>query len=369
MVIKGVVFNVLAVATHLLQGTPQEARHRAISPGSFLSQEKIENSDTSANYSYKILDSQKHPYFLKVMSPHGLEDGDFMDVDEDEAAADAAVCAPQHSVNVLKLPPLPQLAGLDTGGQSSPIVKRKKPGLKLNFGSTESLSMKPKNSAPKSLPIETIVENEVDSSRLAAYITDGLVPWAEPYEDHHKIVQDYIELDKEKTKKYFHGGVINFQEWSDHAKEQFFTHMLADLLLKNTDAHYQQFGVATNGDIVGFDKGKANLSDRYSKSWDEKFGIRQLTFESKVVYGGYVEYLATHRDELNKILNSKTVSHAFGRVAEVASKLEKNLERPDFNSPSGENPARYKKFYHSYVNRFKNIQQDVHSYFESIPAL
>jgi hypothetical protein len=357
MVVHGAVFNVLAITTHLLHGSPVEMRYVPISPGAFVSQEKVENNETSANYSYKVVDSRKRPYFLKEMSSTGLEDGDFDDVSDDEVESGAECCIKKSQKVHLDLPSLP--GQIKVADEAPVVTKKKKPGLKLNLGTASKLTSK-----KKSLPIETIVENEVDSSNLAAFITDGLVPIAEPYEQHHKIVQEYIELDKVKSKKYFHAGTLDFKEWSDKDREQFFTHMLADLLLKNTDAHYQQFGVDTQGNIVGFDKGKANLQDRHSRSWDVPFGIPQLTLPESVVYGGYVDYLLAHKDELKKVLNSEIVNKAFERIETVGAKLDKNRTSPEFTVPNGENPVKFKKFYNSYSDRFRGLRADIHKYFD-----
>lgn len=238
------------------------------------------------------------------------------------------------------------------------VKKRVKPNLKVK------LSPEMDKWKLKYLPIETIVENEVDSSRLAAYITDGLVPQAQPYENHHAIVQEYFEIDKDKTNKTFHRGTLDFRGWSHKEKEQLFTHMLADLLLKNTDAHVEQFGIDANGNVVGFDKGKANLVDRHSSAWERPFRIPDLTVGEKSIYGEYVDYLQQHKEELNAIIHSDRVTKAFQRIEAVSPKLDDNQHSPAFVIPPAEDPIKFKKFYKTYSNRFKVLKHEVYGFFQ-----
>ncbi|MEO5971126.1 MAG: hypothetical protein ABIQ95_14450 [Bdellovibrionia bacterium] len=358
ILIKGAVFNVLAITTVLLHESPQNTKYVPISPGDLISKVRIEDR-SGINHSYKVVDSHKRTYFLKEMSPLGLNDGDFSDDEEEET--NCINCLPKSTLGtaVGKIPESP-LKGLKlTEAQPDTKVKKKfRPNL------TIKLSPEMEKGRTKNLPIETIVENEVDSSRLAAYITDGLVPQAQPYEDHRAIVQEYLEMDKDKTDKLFHHGPLDFKGWTHKEKEQLFTHMLADLLLKNTDAHFEQFGIDAKGNLVGFDKGKSNLLDRHSSAWERPFGISDLTFSEKSIYSGYVDYLQEHKEELNAIIHSDIVTKAFQRVAAISPKLDDNQHSPTFAVPPNEDPIKFRKFYKTYSHRFRMLKHNVYGYFQ-----
>ncbi len=358
IVIKGTVFNVLAITAVLLHESPQNTKYVPISSGELIS--KVPIGDRSGiNHSFKIVDSHKRTYFLKEMSNLGLNDGDFSDDSDEET--NCISCSPKSTLRtaVGKIPesPIKDLQLTEAKPEKNGI-KRFKPKLTLK------ISQEMEKGKPKNLPIETIVENEVDSSRLAAYITDGLVPQAQPYEDHRAIVQEYLEMDKDKTNKTFHHGTLDFKGWSHKEKEQLFTHMLADLLLKNTDAHFEQFGIDVNGNLVGFDKGKSNLVDRHSSAWERPFGIPDLTFSEKSIYTGYVEYLQNHKEELDAIIHSDRVTKAFQRVEAISPKLDDNQHSPAFTVPPTEDPVKFKKFYKTYSDRFKMLKHDVYGYFQ-----
>jgi hypothetical protein len=377
ILLKGPVFNVLAITTHLLMSSPHEHRYIPISPGAFESKVQIQEH-TGINRSYKIVDANKRAYFYKEMSEHALQDADFSDdtdADGDEEAPRNSNCLNCHSQTTASLPfvSLPSLPEKHESPDGGLAKKRNLPKLKIKLlesklseeGPSEGNHFQAKS---KHLPLETIIENEVDSALLAAYITDGLVPIAETFENNHAIVQEYVEMDHQKTDSVFHSGPIQYQTWSQKEKEQLFTHMIADILLRNIDCHREQYGIDKAGNIIGFDKGKSNLIDRHSSSWDSRFGIGELILKEEVIYQGYVDYLSDHPEELKSILNSERVNKAFDRVEKVPLLLAHNQKSPDFKVPKGESPVKFQKFYETYMKRFQTIRAEIHHYFQKSPA-
>ena len=141
--------------------------------------------------------------------------------------------------------------------------------------------------------------------------------------------------------------------------------MLADYLLRNGDAHIGQFAVDLRGNIVGFDKGKANLFDKNERAWIRPYSILTFIFSDRIIYGSFLEYLTQNQEELNEILASDRVTEGFGRIDKLASSLETRFNDRDFDSmiPEKIDIQCFRTFYRSYIERFENVEREFRDYF------
>lgn len=94
---------------------------------------------------------------------------------------------------------------------------------------------------------------ELSGSAIAHYVTDGLVPKAHLRELNGQlgIGQEFVTL------KYLSPDDPALSKLTPEQVAQIITHLIADKATSNYDCHFDQFGIDSNNNIIGIDKGHA----------------------------------------------------------------------------------------------------------------
>ena len=102
------------------------------------------------------------------------------------------------------------------------------------------------------------INREVSASKLASYVTDGLVPKARmaTYKGKTGIISDFFNLDTKPFENLLKMKSINFNFLNTQQIHQLFCHVIMDRLISNWDTHQGQYGIdLLNRNVISFDKG------------------------------------------------------------------------------------------------------------------
>ena len=181
--------------------------------------------------------------------------------------------------------------------------------------------------------LEAKVESK--ASKIAAQVTNNLVPVADPVQLGSKrgVIQKYLNL---KTSVFKNKSGFNPAELSFLQQKQLFTHMIGDYFISNYDAHTAQFGIDSKGNVIAFDKGESfahfnpdNMAYSYvknQKGFEPSFYWPPLGTDEPT-YAIFSRYLKENKTRKEEILLSKEVQEAFKALK--ASNVEKAVQTLD----------------------------------------
>lgn len=92
---------------------------------------------------------------------------------------------------------------------------------------------------------------EEGATRLASYITGGLVPVARRHSlaGQDGVIQPFVDM--------LENSLFDPTRFTPNQAIQLFIHIISDRVISNRDAHSGNFGMTTKGDIIGIDKGQS----------------------------------------------------------------------------------------------------------------
>ena len=213
---------------------------------------------------------------------------------------------------------------------------------------------------------------EEAASRITSMITANLVPvaTAEQKEKPSYVEQEYKEIHKGIfSSKSFVNNQVNFDLMSIKQIEQLFTHMLADKVVSNYDAHSGQFRIDIQGNVVSYDKGQSfrffgeNATKYFGReepdSFDPKFQWPPLNNDTPV-YPAFCQYLKLNPSVLQNIIDSETVQNAFNTIKSITKEdFKKDLEKYAIIASKDDPEAFYSKVY----QRAQDLEESVKGYF------
>ncbi len=213
---------------------------------------------------------------------------------------------------------------------------------------------------------------EYGASPIASYITGGLVPIATKYRgvDGSGIMQPYVRMNDGPFAPIHHKNHhFDPEKLSSRQKEQLFVHMIADRIISNYDTHTGQFGIDSNGNVIGFDKGQAfklfkDRAQKYGKKpepekFDPSFYWPPIS-PNRPVYLSFSEYLRQNPEIARSIITSPYVQEAFTRCSKFTEEQVAMWLNDYGNAAFQQNP---KVLYKEVVKRAHTIQEDIEGYF------
>lgn len=365
------IVSVLSVVAAIANDVPKhESRYipGPIRPSSDLSIDyKID--ELGVNESYIGHDSLGHKFFKKLLSSNYVQEIKQLGKDKEDYSSNYT-----YASLSLKVPMINLSLGAPAGGLAAKR-KLKVPSLKLNCGNSDASETPSALLSARRVSVneKMLTGNEVGASRIASYLTDGLVPQSESLDTENAIVQPKVEFDAKARKELFpaHGaGNFDFaQKWNALQREQLFSHLIVDVILRNEDARSRQFGVDMNGNIIGYDKALASIKD--FDQWENEFSINKYKFElgesseQEYIYSDFIEYLLKHKAESDRIMTSPTVTETFRRVSDWAQILNNDLSSPEFDGkmPSYVNSTEFRIGWKTFIARLNQIENQFRTYF------
>lgn len=220
---------------------------------------------------------------------------------------------------------------------------------------------------------------ESASTKLAAYLTDGLVPKAKiaKYQGKLGILSNYYSIDTAPFENLLEKKVVDFNFLNTKQIHQLFCHVIMDRLVSNWDTHQGQYAIDCSTDnVISFDKGlafalfsldglkkeKINSLDLTKDYWltDDVIAKRK---EGKRVYIRIASTFAKaiknneikHFDVKNPIVQDffhKCKNIPYSRVCKYFKVLANEVY-----------PSRQDEFLQFLWNRIKGIDEQVYEYF------
>ncbi|MEI6790898.1 MAG: phosphodiester glycosidase family protein, partial [Myxococcaceae bacterium] len=178
-------------------------------------------------------------------------------------------------------------------------------------------------------------KHEASASVLGSYVTSGLVPRGRSSGDN--IVYPLESIDREATSKVFTHQYPNYRHENIYARlsptqrTDLFVNMLADMVLLNPDTHSGQFGINSEGRLIGFDKGRAFFDAVFKTKNLDSISMPADFLKSSKIYKDFIEELKKHPEDLKAILADEDVKQALSRIESLHSDAQRSSVKGQLN--------------------------------------